>query len=95
LPQRISNLWQLALIGLRDAGVHAAASELPEELARRAPVADVGACAAILARARHGLGLDDGDLEAMRAAAEGTFTAARRKIGVVARAASWLRWPLL
>jgi hypothetical protein len=94
LPQRISNFWQLALIGLRDAGVHAGASERPEDLAARAPVADVNACAAILARARHGLGLDDGDLEAMRAAAESTFATARRRISFTARAASWLRWPL-
>ena len=56
LEQRVSNLWQLALVGLRDAGFRARAGEQPEELARRVRVDGVGACASVLERARHGLG---------------------------------------
>jgi hypothetical protein len=94
LEQRVSNLWQLALVGLRDAGWCARAGEQPEELARRVGVDGVGACAAVLERARHGLGLDEGDLAKMAAAADGAYRAARVKLGLFARAAAAVRWPL-
>lgn len=94
LEQRVSNLWQLALVGLRDAGFCARAGEQPEELARRVRVDGVGDCASVLERARHGLGLDDGDLAAMARAADLAYRAARTRLSVFARAASAIRWPL-
>jgi hypothetical protein len=94
LEQRVSNLWQLTLVGLRDAGFCARAGEQPEELARRVRVDGVGDCAQVLERARHGLGLDDGDLAAMAEAAELAYRAARTRLSVLARAAAAVRWPL-
>ena len=94
LEQRVSNLWQLALVGLRDAGFCVRAGEQPEELARRVRVDGVGQCASVLERARHGLGLDDGDLVAMAAAAELAYRAARTRLSIFARAAAATRWPL-
>lgn len=94
LEQRVSNLWQLALVGLRDAGFCARAGEQPEELARRVRVDGVGECAAVLERARHGLGVADGDVAAMRRAAELAYRAARARLSLLARIASALRWPL-
>lgn len=94
LEQRVSNLWQLALVGLRDAGFCARAGEPPEELARRVRVDGVRDCASVLERARHGLGLDDGDLAAMSRAADLAYRAARARLSIFARAASAIRWPL-
>ena len=93
--QRVSNLWQLALVGLRDAGVCGAPGEPPQALARRSGLDDMGTCATVLERARHGVRLDAGDLEAMDRAAASVYRAARQPLGWTARAASWLRWPLV
>jgi len=92
--QRVSNLWQLALVGLRDAGFCARAGEQPEELARRVRVDGVGDCASVLERARHGLGVADGDLAAMADAADLAYRAARTRLSLFARAAASIRWPL-
>jgi hypothetical protein len=94
IDQRVSNSWQLALIGLRDAGWRAGVTEAPHELARRVKVDGLDRCAAVLERARHGVGLDTGDLTEMQAAAGIAYRAARTGIGGVARAIGWLRWPL-
>jgi len=94
LEQRVSNLWQLALVGLRDAGFRARAGEQPEELARRVRVDGVGACASVLERARHGLGVADGDLAVMAEAADLAYRAARTRLSLLARAAAAVRWPL-
>ena len=95
IDQRISNLWQLALVGLRDAGWHAAAGEQPLALARRAAVPGAETCAVVLERTRHGARLETTDLDVMRDAAQTAYRAARRRAGRVARALSWLRWPLV
>jgi hypothetical protein len=95
VDQRVSNLWQLLLIGLRDAGWVVAPGEQPGELARRVGVAGVETCAAVLDRARHGVRVDAGDLAAMEKAAVEAYRAARGRIGWAARAVSWLRWPLV
>ncbi|HEY0483760.1 MAG TPA: hypothetical protein VGD37_39850 [Kofleriaceae bacterium] len=94
LDQRVSNAWQLALIGLRDAGWRPGATEAPAQLARRAGVVGLDRCAAILERARHGVGLDAGDLADMQASADLAYGAARTGAGRFARAVGWLRWPL-
>ncbi len=93
--QRISNLWQLVLIGLRDAGWVAAPGEQPGELARRVGLEGLETCAVVLERARHGVRVDAADLDAMERAAAEVYRAARLRIGWTARAASWLRWPLV
>jgi hypothetical protein len=94
VDQRISNLWQLALVGLRDAGWRATPDESPQALARRVAIDSLARAATILERARHGLGIDPEDLEAMRSSADEAYRAARAGLGGFARAASWLRWPL-
>ncbi len=94
VDQRVSNAWQLALIGLRDAGLRTGHAEAPGELARRAKVEGLERCATILERARHGVGIDAGDLTNMTASADTAYHAARRRVGVVGRALGWLRWPL-
>jgi hypothetical protein len=94
LEQRVSNLWQLALVGLHDAGFRVRAGEQPEELARRVRVDGVGDCASVLERARHGLGVADGDLTAMAEAADLAYRAARTRLSIFARAAAAVRWPL-
>jgi hypothetical protein len=94
LEQRVSNLWQLAIVGLRDAGFRARPGEQPEELARRVRVDGVSDCASVLERARHGLGLGDDDLGAMGDAADLAYRAARARLGWFARVAATLRWPL-
>ena len=66
VDQRASNSWQLALIGLRDAGWHATSSEAPRQFARRAGVDGLDRCATILERVRHGVRVDAGDLDEMR-----------------------------
>jgi hypothetical protein len=95
IDQRVSNLWQLALIGLRDAGVCTATGEQPEELARRAAVPGMETCATVLERARHGVRVDAEDLDVMSREATTTYSEARKRVGFVPRAASWLRWPLV
>ena len=83
------------LVGLRDAGWHAAPGEPPDELARRVALPGAATCAQVLERTRHGARLDAGDVEAMKDAARSVYRAARRRGGVLARALSWLRWPLV
>ena len=94
VDQRVSNWWQLALVGLRDAGWRPGANESPRELARRVGVDGVERCAAILERARHGIALDNQDLAEMSASADTAYHSARARLGPLARAATWLRSPL-
>jgi hypothetical protein len=94
VDQRVSNAWQLALIGLRDAGWRSSSAEGPREFARRVEVDGVEQCAAILERARHGVGIDARDLTEMNASAETAYRSARGRAGVFARAIGWIRWPL-
>jgi hypothetical protein len=94
VDQRISNSWQLALIGLRDAGWRASSSEAPREFAARVKVDGLERCAIILERARHGLGVDADDLAEMSASADAAYASARAPLGAVARAGAAIRWPL-
>ncbi len=93
--QRVSNLWQLALVGLRDLGWRVAPGEQPHELARRTGVEGLGACATVLERVRHGVRVDAGDLETMERAAQSAYDATQRSAGWAGRAAGWMRWPLV
>jgi hypothetical protein len=95
VDQRVSNAWQLALVGLRDAGWRPDGNESPRELAKRVGVSGVERCASILERAQHGVGIDADDLETMTDSAQAAYQDARSKLGPVARAATWLRWPLI
>ena len=95
IDQRISNAWHLALIGLSDAGWRPSSTEAPRELAARTSIAGVERCAVILERARHGLGLDTGDLSEMRTSAISAYASARAQLAPLTRALSWLRWPLI
>jgi hypothetical protein len=95
VDQRISNSWQLVLVGLRDAGWRADAVESPRELAKRVGIAGVEQCATILDRARHGIRIDRDDLADMSATADVAYRNARKQVSGVARASSWLRWPLV
>jgi hypothetical protein len=94
VDQRVSNLWQLALVGLRDLGIRTAPGEQPQELARRAGLDGMGTCAIVLERVRHGVRVTAGDLEAMERAAQVVYEGARRRAGTLGRAAGWWRWPL-
>ena len=94
IDQRVSNSWQLALIGLRDAGWRPESGEPPRELAARVGIEGVERCATILERARHGVGIDAGDVSDMRAAADAAYRSARGRLGAFARVIGWLRWPL-
>ena len=94
VDQRVSNSWQLALIGLRDAGWRVAAGEQPQALARRVGSDSLESCATILERARHGLGIDAEDLAAMRSSADAAYDLARASLGLTERIVGWLRWPL-
>lgn len=94
VDQRVSNSWQLALIGLCDAGWRAGATEAPQQLARRVGVDGLERCATVLERARHGVGIDADDLTDMQASAGRVYRAARAGLGGFARAIAWLRWPL-
>ncbi len=94
VDQRISNWWQLVLIGLRDAGWHATSTEQPREFARRVNIDGVDRCAAILDRARHGIRLDHDDVAGMGDAAETAYQSAREDLGTGAKVAAQLRWPL-
>jgi hypothetical protein len=95
VDQRVSNLWQLALVGLRDAGWQVAPGEQPQELARRVGVPGLESCATVLDRARHGVRVDADDLSQMGRDASSVYEKARRRVGWIARAAGWLRWPLV
>jgi hypothetical protein len=95
VDQRVSNLWQLALVGLRDAGFCATPGEQPEELAHRVGVPGMESCATVLERARHGVRVDAADLELMTREASSVYQTARKGVRWPARAASWLRWPLV
>jgi hypothetical protein len=95
VDQRVSNLWQLALVGLRDAGLWTAAGEAPHALARRAGFEGMTTCATVLERARHGVRIDAADLEAMDREAAAVYREARRGLRWPTRAISWLRWPLV
>jgi hypothetical protein len=95
VDQRVSNLWQLVLVGLRDAGWHVAPGEQPQELARRIGLEGMKTCATVLERARHGVRVDREDLEAMDASAREVYEAARARAGFATRAAGWVRWPLV
>jgi hypothetical protein len=94
VDQQVSNSWQLALVGLRDAGWRATSDESPRELAKRVGIDGVEQCATILERARHGLGVDAEDLAEMGRQADVAYNAARSRLGFGARAVSHLRWPL-
>jgi hypothetical protein len=95
LEERVSNQWQLMLIGLRDAGWRAGLAEAPGALARRVRLEGADECARVLERARHGVRVDASDVDAMARAARAVYETARRRAGRLARAASWLRCPLL
>jgi len=95
VDQRVSNLWQLVLVGLRDAGWRAAPGEQPQELARRIGLEGMKTCATVLERARHGVRVDGEDLAAMTEAARQVYEGARKHAGGAARAAGWVRWPLV
>jgi hypothetical protein len=94
VDQRVSNAWQLALIGLCDAGWRPNAAEAPRELAARVGVDGVEACAVILERARHGLGIDADDLAEIQRQADLAYASARAHVTRLPRALGWLRWPL-
>jgi hypothetical protein len=94
IDQRVSNSWQLALVGLRDAGWRSTSSEAPREFARRVGVDGLERCATILERARHGIALDAGDLSEMTASADAAYRSARSGLRPIARAVGWVRWPL-
>ena len=95
VAQRVSNAWQLALVGLRDAGWRTSAHESPAVFARRVNVDGFERCATILERARHGIGIDRDDLADMTASAGTAYRAARAQATPAARAVSWMRWPLV
>jgi hypothetical protein len=93
LDQRISNLWERMLVGLRDAGLEPGAGEQPGAFARRVGIAGMETCATILERVRHGVRIEDGDLASMTTAADQVFRAARDRAGFASRATAWLRSP--
>jgi hypothetical protein len=95
VAQRVSNAWQLALVGLRDAGWRTSSHESPAAFAKRVKVDGLERCATILERARHGIGIDRDDLADMTASAETAYRSARAKATPAARAVSWMRWPLV
>jgi len=94
VAQRVSNAWQLALVGLRDAGWRTGPGEPPRDLAHRTRVDGLDHCATILERARHGVGLDAGDLAEMQTSADTAYHTARTGLGGLPRLLAWLRWPL-
>ncbi len=94
VDQRVSNWWQLVLVGLRDAGYRTTSDEQPREFARRTGVDGVEKAAAILDRTRHGIRVDQDDLEEMSTASEAAYRSAREGTSTLARAAAQIRWPL-
>jgi hypothetical protein len=95
VDQQVSNRWQLALVGLRDAGWQTAPGEQPHELARRVALPELETCATVLERARHGVRVDAEDLDAMTRGARAVYRVARVRVGILSRALAWLRWPLV
>jgi hypothetical protein len=95
VDQRVSNAWQLVLVGLRDAGWRSDGGEAPREIAKRVGVAGVEDCATILDRARHGIRIDREDLATMVSSADAAYRTARTKVGRISRTIAWLRWPLV
>lgn len=95
VAQRVSNAWQLALVGLRDAGWRTSSHESPAAFAKRVKVDGLDRCATILERARHGIGIDRDDLADMTTSAETAYRSARAQATPAARAVSWMRWPLV
>jgi len=95
VDQRVSNAWQLVLVGLRDAGWRPSAAESPRELAKRVEIDGVETCATILDRTRHGIRIDREDLDEMVASASTAYRGSRKRLGLGARLFSWLRWPLV
>jgi hypothetical protein len=95
VAQRVSNAWQLALVGLRDAGWRTSSHESPAVFAKRVKVEGLERCATILERARHGIGIDRDDLADMTKSAETAYRSARAQATPAARAVSWMRWPLV
>jgi hypothetical protein len=93
--QRVSNLWHLMLVGLKDAGFRTHDHEQPQELAARVGFEKMRACATVLDRARHGARLAAEDLDEMSVAARDVYDAARKRLPWVIRAGSALRWPLV
>ena len=91
IDQRVSNLWERMLIGLRDAGIQPRTGEQPQALAKRVGLPGMETCATILERVRHGVRLEQADLDSMQAASSSAFVAARAKAGVIARAAAIVR----
>jgi hypothetical protein len=94
VDQRISNFWQLVLIGLRDAGWQTTNGEAPRDFAQRTNVTGVEDCATILERARHGVGLDAADLGEMEKSAGAAYQASRKTASPFARFLAWFRRPL-
>jgi hypothetical protein len=94
VDQRVSNAWQLALVGLRDAGYRCDGKESPREFAQRVGVDGLDRCATILERTRYGVAIDADDLADMQATAHAVYGTARQRAGGFARLASLLRWPL-
>jgi hypothetical protein len=94
VDQRVSNWWQLVLVGLRDAGWRTSADEAPRDFARRVGIDGVDKCASILDRTRHGIRVDQDDLDEMARSAEAAYRSARNGTGSLARAAAQIRWPL-
>ncbi len=94
VDQRVSNWWQLVLVGLRDAGYRTTSDEQPREFARRTGVDGVEKAAAILDRTRHGIRVDQDDLQEMSTASEAAYRSAREGTSTLARAAAQIRWPL-
>lgn len=95
LDQRISNHWQRMLIGLRDAGIQMRSTEQPGAFAKRIAIKGMDDCATILERTRHGVRLEDGDLDTMGKATDEIYGAARKRAGVAGRIAGAFRWPLV
>lgn len=94
VDQRVSNAWQLALIGLRDGGWRTSSHESPGALAKRVGLPGLERCATILERARHGIGIDHDDLADITTSAATVYRSARTHATWFARTVAWLRWPL-
>ena len=94
VDQRVSNAWQLVLVGLRDAGYRTTTTESPTAFAKRVNIDGLERCATILERARHGVGIDRDDLADMTTNATTVYRAARARASRATRSLSWMRWPL-
>lgn len=94
VPQQISNQWQRALIGLRDAGILPKPNEQPHAFAKRVGIDAMTECATILERVRHGVRVEEGDLETMSKASRDVYRTSRARAGLAGRLAGSVRWPL-